>query len=107
MVNNKPFGKRFPKNWTKQKELEVPVWTADGFIGILALMIYNFLLYLLKVLGAGGIISKMEDTMGYFTLNTFVDLGFTPSEMFVGLIIIFVISFLLGVIIAKILRKRK
>lgn len=92
---------------TNQKELEVPVWTADGFVGILGLMIYNFLLYLLKILGIGGIISKMEDTMGYFTLNTFVDLGFSPSEMFVGLLIIFIISFILGIIIAKVVRKSK
>jgi ABC-type antimicrobial peptide transport system permease subunit len=106
MVKNKPFEKRFPKT-NKGKDLELPVWTADGFVGILGLMIYNFILYLLKIAGAGGIIAKMEETMGYFTLNTFVDLGFSPGEMFFGLIITLIVSFLLGVFIAKIVRKNR
>ena len=34
---------------SKSKEFTLPVWILDGFVGVLALMIYNFVLYLLKV----------------------------------------------------------
>ena len=112
MPKNKPFGKvsKLDQKINKpinQKDLKLPLWIVDGFVGILALMIYNFLLYFLTLLGVGGIIAKIEDVMGYFGLNTFLDFGLDPSEMFLGLLIIFVISFLLGVIIANIVRERK
>ena len=77
----------------------------DGFNGILTLMIYNFLLYLSRVVGIKGFIGRIENTMGYFCLNSFIDLGFSRNSIIIGIIFIFLIAFLLGVIIANIVRK--
>lgn len=77
----------------------------DGFNGILALMIYNLLLYLSKLTNVKGVIKEIADTIGYFGFNAFVDLGFSGKSMKIGLISIFLTAFLLGIIIAKIIRK--
>jgi len=91
----------------KSEELVVPFWVIDGFVGILALMIYNFLLYILTIIGIRGIIGKMQDTVGYFGLNTFLDFSFSPGAIALGLILIFALSFIIGIIIGKFVRKRK
>jgi len=91
----------------KDKELVVSFWILDGFVGILGLMIYNFILYLTTALGAGGILNDLQNTMGYFGLLFFIDLGFSPSEMSLGLIFIFMIAFFLGASIGNFLRKTK
>ncbi|MBI2044804.1 hypothetical protein HYT23_01985 [Candidatus Pacearchaeota archaeon] len=95
MVNNKNV-----------KEMEVPFWMIDGFIGVLALVIYNFSLYLLTAVGVGGIIAAMENAMGYFGLNTFLDLGFSASSMTIGLVIVFLFCFCLGVFIGNLVRQK-
>ena len=95
------------KKSKKQNELTVPFWIVDGFVGVLALMIYNFLLYILTVMGVKGIINQMEDAMGYFGLNSFIDFNFGPATITIGLIFVFIISFFLGIIIGKFVRKRK
>jgi len=82
-------------------------WVVDGFVGILALVIYNFLLYLLSSIGIKGIILTLQQTMGYFCTNTFIDLKFSTIQIIFSLIIVFAISFLLGIFFSKIVRKRK
>lgn len=90
------------------KEPTPPFWFLDGFVGILALMIYNFVLYILAIsCRVGGIIEKMEGTMGYFMLNSFVDFGFNTFQMSIGLILVFVFSFFLGIFIGNFVRKRR
>ena len=91
----------------KKKELTVPFWLLDGFVGILALMIYNFVLYLITTIGAGGIFNDMQNTMGYFGLLFFIELGFSAAEMSLGIIIIFLVAFILGATIGNFLRQTK
>jgi hypothetical protein len=96
------------KKGLKQKENSKKLlWILDGFVGILALIIYNFLLYLLNSINTGEIISKMQDTMGYFGINSFSDFGFTTTQITIGLLWVFLLSFLLGILIGKLVRKRK
>ncbi len=90
-----------------KKKLEIPFWIADGFMGILALVIYNFVLYVLVELGVGGIIKKIEDAMGYFLLKSFIDLEFSPISMVFGLAITFTIAFVMGAGISKLVRNQK
>jgi len=78
----------------------------DGFNGILALMIFNFLLYLSKVTNIA-FIKEMEAAMGYFGLNGLIDLGFTRIQMLIGVFLTFFVSFILGIILANIIRKIK
>ena len=94
------------KNKISERELQIPSWFIDGFIGILALVIYNFLLYFLTALKAGGIIASMEGAMGYFGLNTFLDLGMSQSSMTIGLIAVFILAFIIGMVIGNRVRKR-
>ena len=101
MVRNKPF-RRISK--TRNKELEAPFWMQDGFVGILALMIYNFLLYVLSKIGVGGIIREMQTSTGYFGLRSFIDLGLDLNGMTIGIIIVFVFCFFLGMIIGNFVR---
>ncbi|MEK6875115.1 MAG: hypothetical protein AABX30_00340 [Nanoarchaeota archaeon] len=89
----------------KKKDFQLPNWIADGSIGVLALMIYNFGLYLLKSSGAGGFILEMEKTTGYFCLNSFLEFNFSSKGMITGTILVFAFSFLLGVVIARKVRK--
>ena len=89
-----------------KKSCKIPVWVMDGFVGILALMIYNFALYLIKISEVGGFFSKMEDAVGYFGVNSFVDFGFSSGEIIFGVFLFFLISFLLGVVIGDKVRKR-
>jgi len=79
----------------------------DGFVGILALMIYNFLLYLLNTIGIGGALEEMENAMGYFGLNTFIDLQFSVAAMTLGLILMFLVAFLIGIFIGNRVRTKK
>jgi len=95
-----------PKNKNSKREIKVPVWFIDGFVGILALVIYNFLLYFLTALKVGGIIAKIEEAMGYFGLNTFTDLGMSSSSMTLGLIAVFIIAFVIGIVIGDRVRKK-
>ena len=109
MVTNEPFRKKFPKEngksfLKKKKGQEIPLWLVDGTVGVLALLIYNFLLYLLK--NIGGIFSQLENSMGYFGLNSFLDFGFNAKEMFLGILIFFIVSFFLGTTIGSYLRKK-
>ena len=89
-----------------KRELKIPAWFVDGFVGILALVIYNFLLYFLTALKVGGIIASIEDSMGYFGLNTFTDLGMSSSSMTLGLIVVFILAFVIGIIIGGRVRKK-
>ncbi|MEK6926725.1 MAG: hypothetical protein AABW50_05600 [Nanoarchaeota archaeon] len=89
-----------------KKEFKVPFWIVDGFVGILALMIYNFLLYLLALIGVKGIIESMYETMGYFGLNSFIAFGLSPDSMALGILIVFAVSFLLGAEIGKRVRNK-
>lgn len=95
------------KNKSRSKDFNIPVWILDGMTGVLALVIYDFLLYILTSIGIRGFVSELQDVMGYFGLNTFVDLGFNAGEMFLGILIFFIIAFLLGVGIGNKVRKRK
>lgn len=79
----------------------------DGFNGILALMIYNFILYLSRIAGIKGLIGKIENTTGSFCINSFIDLGFDTKFITIGVILLFSVTFLLGVVIAKVIRKRR
>ena len=88
-------------------ELDVPVWILDGFTGILALVIYNFILYILTAFGIKGFIAQLQEAMGYFGLNSFLELGFKTNEMFIGIVIFFGISFLLGVGIGNKVRDKR
>ena len=90
-----------------EKGLEVPLWLVDGFVGILALMIYNFLLYLLTIAGIRGVIGQIEEAVGYFGLNSFIDFGFNSNEMFLGIVIFFLLAFFLGIGIGNWVRKKK
>ncbi len=90
----------------KKTELRVPFWLIDGFVGILALMIYNFLLYILKIIGVKGIIGQIEKAMGYFGMNSFTDLGFTLEAMTIGIVLVFGISFLIGIVMGYYVRKK-
>ena len=88
----------------KKKGLLVLV---DGFNGILALMVYNFILYLSKIAGIKGLIGQIEKTTGYFCINLFIDLGFNTKFITMGVILVFSVTFLLGVVIAKVIRKKR
>ncbi len=85
------------KNW----------WLVDGFVGILALMIYNFVLYVLTSAGAGGIILNLQDTMGYFGVKSFLDFGFNAGSISIGVLLMFVFSFCLGMAIGNFVRKKR
>ena len=89
------------------KELKIPIWIADGFVGVLALVIYNFLLYLLDASEVWQALRQMEDAMGYFGLNTFIDLQFSAAGMTLGLIVMFLIAFLIGMFVANRVRAKK
>ncbi len=104
MVKNKSLKKVRKK---KEEEFAVKFWLVDGFVGILALMIYNFLLYIIEIIGIKGLIGEMENTMGYFCLNSFIDFGFNPNTMTFGLIIVFIVSFFLGIITGHYVRRAK
>jgi len=90
----------------RQTQARLPYPMLDGLVGILALVMYNILLYLIHLLGVRGIVEEMQQTMGYFGMNTFLDLGFAPIQITLGLIIVFGISFFLGTGIGHIVRKR-
>lgn len=106
MVNNKPFQKRFSKQESVNKT-KSSWWIVDGFVGILALMIYNFLLYLLDGLGTGGVISQMQDTMGYFGVKSFLDFGFNAATISIGILLMFAFSFCLGMAIGNFVRRKR
>jgi len=95
------------KRLKNSKELEVPIWFLDGFVGVLALLIYNFALYILNLIGTGEIVSQLESTTGYFMLNSFVDFGYTASQMALGIILVFIFCYILGIIIGNLVRKRR
>ena len=88
-------------------ELTVPLWLVDGFNGLLALMIYNFILYLSKILRAGGVFGKLEETSGYFYLNSAISFGATKTMMILIIIAVFGLSFLLGIIIGNFVRRHR
>jgi len=100
--------KKSKKSKKENKNLKIPHWFLDGFVGLLALMIYNFCLYILAIaFSIGGALSKMENTMGYFLLNSFVDFGFTTFQMTIGLLLVFVLSFVLGLLVGRFVRKKR
>ena len=94
--------KRVKKTTSRNRTFRILI---DGFNGILALMIYNFIMYLLSLTNIGGFIEKMYDATGYFYLNTFVDLGYNGLGLAIVLIFVFIIAFVLGILIAKLTRK--
>lgn len=83
------------------------LWVVDGCIGLLALMIYNFFLYILRITNVGGLFGQIEKTMGYFCLNSFMSFGFDVGEIALGIVLVFGISFILGVRIGSIVRKKR
>ena len=87
--------------------IKLPYWFLDGFVGTLGLVIYNFLLYLIEVVKITGFVGEIENTMGYFVLNTFTDFGFTRLGMIFGVITVFLIAFGIGIVIGKIVRRQK
>jgi len=95
------------KRSSNKKEMTIPIWLLDGFVGILSLMVYNFLLYLLTEIGIEGVIGQLEDTMGYFGLNSFIDLNFSTGAMSIGILIVFLVAFVLGAWIGGMIRKRR
>ena len=82
-------------------------WVIDGFTGILALVICNFALYLLNFAMDSGFIEQLDNSMGYFGLNAFLEMGFSPSAMLIGVFLIFAISFILGMFIGTRVRVKK
>lgn len=94
------------KRLNKKKEMTVPLWIMDGFVGVLALFIYNFALYLLTVFGVGGFVAKLEDAVGYFGINSYIDFGFSATGIFFGVVLMFVFAFVVGVITSSIVRKK-
>jgi hypothetical protein len=91
----------------KHKELEVPLWVLDGTVGVLALFIYNFLLYLTTIFDIRGIIGEIENSIGYFGLNGFIDFGLSASQMLMGMSLIFLLSFFLGIGMGHLVRKQR
>ncbi len=92
----------------KIKELKISPWIVDGFNGILALVIYNFILYVSKFIGITNVIIKrMREDTGYFYLNTFVDFGLPKISLIIIVLFSFGFAFLLGVGIAKLIRRFK
>jgi len=87
----------------KKKNQEILIIIRDGFNGILALMIYNFLLYISGTVN--GLINKIRKETGYFYLNPFIDMGFGRNSLIISIVIVFAVAFLLGVITGKIVRK--
>lgn len=87
------------------KELKVPFWLVDGFNGILALMIYNFLLYLSKIYDVGGIIAKLEEASGDFYLNSAIEFGTGNATIIMMLIFVIIFAFILGIIVGDFVRK--
>ncbi|MFH1787733.1 MAG: hypothetical protein ABH811_03010 [archaeon] len=95
------------KGRKKKKYNKKLIILTDGFNGILALLIYNFLLFLSTNVAVGNFVRKIEGVMGYFGLRSFLEMGFNKNEMITGVIIVFLITFLFGVFISKIVRKIK
>ena len=91
----------------RQRELRVPLWLVDGFNGILALMIYNFILYLTRLMRVGGLIGKLEDSSGYFYLNSAATFGLSKTLIILLLFAVFGLTFILGTIIGNIVRKHE
>ncbi len=89
----------------RQREMKVPFWLVDGFNGFLALMIYNFILYLSKIMRAGGILEKLEESSGYFYLNSAVTFGASKTLMILILIAVIGLTFILGIIIGNFVRR--
>ncbi|MFH1585601.1 MAG: hypothetical protein ABIB79_02450 [archaeon] len=86
------------------RDLKIPYWIVDGINGILALIIYNFLLFIFRVTEIGGIFGQIEDIMGYFGANLFIRLDFSKPAIMLGIISIFLFSFMLGTGIALLIR---
>lgn len=95
--------KRAKKTPKKQENL----WVNDGLVGVIALLIYNVLLYFFTSIGIRGIIEEMKQTTGSFLIESFHDFGFGPSQTALGIIIVFVIAFVLGIGIGNLVRKRR
>ncbi|MFA4952820.1 MAG: hypothetical protein WC584_01205 [Candidatus Pacearchaeota archaeon] len=91
----------------KNRELKVPLWLVDGFNGLLALMIYNFILYLSKILRAEGILGKLEESSGYFYLNSAITFGATKTLMILILTAVIGLTFILGIIIGNFVRRHR
>jgi len=87
----------------KEKNLKIPLWVRDGTNGILGLVIYNFLLYLLTISNSQNFLKNMQDTTGSFYITTFSTLGINLT---ISTIFIFAFAFLLGVLVAKQVRKK-
>ena len=93
------------KKQKRERKNRKLIMLLDGFDGILALMIYNILLYLSRVVGIKGFIGRIENTTGYFGFNLFKDIGFSRNYMIIGIIFLFVIAFLIGIGIANLVWK--
>lgn len=94
----------------KVHELKLPYWIVDGINGILALVLYNFILFIFKATEIGGIFGEIEEIMGYFGANFFIMLGFSRTAIMLGVISVFLLAFVLGMSIAlfiRIMRKEK
>lgn len=88
-----------------KKKKKCLILLVDGFNGILALMIYNFSLYLLGILN--NFLMRMREQTGYFYIKTFMVFGFKKSTIILSVILLFLFAALLGIIIAKLIRKAR
>ena len=86
------------------KELKIPYWIVDGINGILALILYNFILFICKITEIKGIFNEIEEIMGYFGANLFIKLGFNRPAVMLGVISTFLFAFFLGTAIALLIR---
>jgi len=91
----------------KSKEMKVPLWIVNGSNGLLALIIYNFILYLTKITQVGGLITKLEESSGYFYLNSAIIFGANKSSMFFILLGVFGLTFILGITIGGFIRRHQ
>lgn len=86
------------------KEIKLPYWVMDGANGVLALVIYNFALFISDVSGIGGIVAEIERVMGYFGLNMFLKFTNTKLELLLEVVLVFLFVFILAIIIARLIR---
>ena len=101
----KKRGSRTESKENRSQLFKVRWWFVDGCLGVLALMIYNFVLYVLTQSGVDGIISQMQDATGYFYLNSFIDFNFSYFNAIIGLFVVLALTFLLGMFVGRTVRK--
>lgn len=89
----------------RKSKKEIPLWFVDGVLGILALVIYNFSLYLIRISGTQGFLREIEKNAGSFGINSFATFNFSETSTIIGVLGIFGFSFFLGICIGNKVRK--